>query len=650
MVGVELHMVRAGHFRFGSIFVWKEGIRMQKRLSLIWDLDSIFPGGVRGSLFQRSLEEIRKRTEELDAAVGDRGMLVASATGDAGRPGGPDVANSAAGSLGEDDLKQLADFVLRAQGIAQKLAECSAFTSCATAQDVADQDAQSARADVRHLGARLKQVWTRLDKAFLAMDQSLWEAFLALPEISEIAFALNERREIARRSMPPEKEALASQLAVDGYHAWSEMYHRIAGKIRVAVERDGMTRQLSVAQAQNEMSHHPDRDVRQHVFERYEEAWQEHADLLAACLNHIGGFRLALYRNRGWEDILAEPLADNRIRRETLDAMWHAVGKGAGTVVAYLKRKALVIGADEPAYFDVDAPVGSSGGALSFDEAAELIIETFRSVSPAMAALAQRAFEKRWIEAEDRPGKRAGGFCSSFPLTKESRIFLTYDNSTGAAATLAHELGHAFHHAMVNQLPYLSTAYPMTLAETASTLAEKVVTEASKRAASDINQRLALVDDAARRAVAFFMNIRARFQFELAFYQERRQGAVPASRLSELMLDAQKEAYHGALSVYHPLLWASKLHFYLTSRPFYNFPYTFGYLFSHGVLEWAQAQGSGFEESYKRLLRDSGRMQVEELAQHYMGVDLTRPDFWQRAVTLTLADVVEFLEMTNDKA
>ena len=67
-------------------------------------------------------------------------------------------------------------------------------------------------------------------------------------------------------------------------------------------------------------------------------------------------------------------------------------------------------------------------------------------------------------------------------------------------------------------------------------------------------------------------------------------------------------------------------------------------------MEWARARGSGFEESYKRLLRDSGRMQVEELAQHYMGVDLTRPDFWQRAVTLTLADVVEFLEMTNDKA
>lgn len=623
---------------------------MQQPLSLVWDLESIFPGGVRGSRFRESLEEIRRLTRELSDELGERGddweeVPKESQVGLESQAG----LKSQAGLESKARLAtdRLAAAVLKVQELEMRLHECAAFTSCAVAQDVADQDAQGARMDVRDLGASLKQVWSRIDKAFLAMDEHEWKAFLALPGMDEIAFALKERRDIAQRSMPPEKEALASDLAVDGYHAWSEMYHQISGKMRVVVERDGTTRRLSVAQAQNEMSHHPDRQVRQQIFELYEEAWQEEADLLASCLNHIGGFRLALYRNRGWEDILAEPLADNRIRRETLDAMWHAVGERAETVAAYLERKAQVIGADAPAYFDVDAPVGSSGGALSFEQAAELIVDTFQSVSPAMARLAQTAFENRWIEAEDRPGKRAGGFCTSFPITKESRIFFTYDNTTGAAATLAHELGHAFHHSLVNEMPYLLTGYPMTLAETASTLAEKVVTEASKAAATDFDERLALVDDAARRSVAFFMNIRARFQFELAFYEERRRGAVPAQRLSELMLEAQKEAYQGALSVYHPLLWASKLHFYLTARPFYNFPYTFGYLFSHGVLEWAKAKGKGFEASYKSLLRDSGRMQVEELAERHLGVDLTQPDFWQRAVSLAIADVEEFLVMTN---
>ena len=31
------------------------------------------------------------------------------------------------------------------------------------------------------------------------------------------------------------------------------------------------------------------------------------------------------------------------------------------------------------------------------------------------------------------------------------------------------------------------------------------------------------------------------------------------------------------------MFWASKMHFHLTSPQFYNFPYTFGYLFALGV-------------------------------------------------------------------
>jgi oligoendopeptidase F len=36
-------------------------------------------------------------------------------------------------------------------------------------------------------------------------------------------------------------------------------------------------------------------------------------------------------------------------------------------------------------------------------------------------------------------------------------------------------------------------------------------------------------------------------------------------------------------------------------------------------------------------------MRVEDLARKHLGVDLTRPDFWQDAVNLALADVDRFL-------
>lgn len=58
----------------------------------------------------------------------------------------------------------------------------------------------------------------------------------------------------------------------------------------------------------------------------------------------------------------------------------------------------------------------------SFDQAAAFILENFRKFSPKMADFAQMAFEKSWIEAEDRPGKRPGVIVQNY-LKHKSRVF-----------------------------------------------------------------------------------------------------------------------------------------------------------------------------------------------------------------------------------
>lgn len=115
------------------------------------------------------------------------------------------------------------------------------------------------------------------------------------------------------------------------------------------------------------------------------------------------------------------------------------------------------------------------------------------------------------------------------------------------------------------------------------------------------------------------------------------------------MEEAQKEAFGNALEEYHPLFWASKLHFFITGVPFYNFPYTFGYLFSLGIYAQALAEGKGYEEKYIALLKDTASMNVEDLAMKHLNVDLTKPDFWEKAVQLCTDDVEEFLTLTEGK-
>jgi oligoendopeptidase F len=113
------------------------------------------------------------------------------------------------------------------------------------------------------------------------------------------------------------------------------------------------------------------------------------------------------------------------------------------------------------------------------------------------------------------------------------------------------------------------------------------------------------------------------------------------------MEGAQKEAYCEALDEYHPLFWASKLHFFITGVPFYNFPYTFGYLFSLGIYAQALEEGKGYEEKYIALLRDTASMSVEDLAAKHLQVNLVQKDFWEKAVKICIDDIEEFLQLTE---
>jgi oligoendopeptidase F len=115
------------------------------------------------------------------------------------------------------------------------------------------------------------------------------------------------------------------------------------------------------------------------------------------------------------------------------------------------------------------------------------------------------------------------------------------------------------------------------------------------------------------------------------------------------MRKAQETAFAGALdpSGYHPLFWASKLHFYLTSMPFYNFPYVFGYLFSSGIYDRALREGPAFAGRYAALLRDTGGTTCEDLARKHLGVDLAKPEFWKGAVERVVERTGRFADLAH---
>ena len=591
--------------------------------SLTWDLDVFFKDGSNSEEFRNFLDKIKEEIISFNNEVDNWDSI----------------------HVLHEETKFL-ELLKKLQTNSQMLTQAGAFVSCLQAQNTLDEKASELKGNVAELRAQLNTILTNFDDKLRRIEEDQWQQLLQNPEIKELAFVLNERRELAKEKLPKEQEALVNSLSVDGYHGWGDMYDTLVSQVKIPFEENGEIVELSVGQAHNKFSN-PDRNVRATVFKNWEKAWDEKADMFATTLNHLAGFRLSLYKERGWDEVLKEPLSYNRMQKETLESMWQVISDYKKPLTDYLKRKAELLGIEKLSWYDLDAPIGKVNTQFSYQEGAEFIIQHFGKFGDQLASFTKKAFEDSWIEAEDRAGKRPGGFCTSFPVSGQSRIFMTYSGTPSNVSTLAHELGHAFHSYALKNVHPLKRGYAMNVAETASTFAEMIVADASVKNAKSDKERLPLLEDKVQRSVALLMNIHSRFLFETRFYEERKKGIVSKKRLNELMLEAQKEAYGDGLEEYHPLFWASKLHFFITGVPFYNFPYTFGYLFSLGIYAQAQKEGKGYEEKYMALLQDTGSMQVEDLALKHLNVDLTKRDFWEEGVKLCVKDVEEFLEATK---
>ncbi|WP_195957946.1 M3 family oligoendopeptidase [Enterococcus gallinarum] len=596
--------------------------------SLNWDLDSIFSGGSTST-------QLQERMSQLDAQIKTYRTKV-----DAWQP---DNASQP---------EELAELLSLSETISKGFSQCSSFINALLSANVNDNQAKLLSGDLYAKLPMLQAAETVFSKKLTEISDEDWETLLKEEPFATIAFRLSEIRRDGKELLSEAEETIINTLSLDGLNAWSQHYDTIVASIAIPFTRsDGTTITLSAGQAFNKMMGDPDLEVRAQLFAEWEKAWGEKEDLFADTLNHLDGFRLSNYKLHGVDDYLKEPLEYNRLQKATLDAMWGTIQKNKQPIVDFLTRKAQLFGKEKMEWQDQDAPIilgEMKERTYTFDEAAAFILENFKKFSPKMADFAQEAFEKSWIEAEDRPGKRPGGYCTSLPETRESRIFMTYSNSVNEVATLAHELGHAFHSSVLWDLPQLNQDYAMNVAETASTFAELIVADATLKEAKTKEEKINLLDAKMQNAIAMFMNIHARFIFENSFYQARQKGLVSAEQITEMMVAAQKESYADGLASYHPHFWAAKLHFFIDDVPFYNFPYTFGYLFSMGIYAYANQKGTSFEEEYIALLQDTASMPTEELAQKHLGVDLTKPDFWQAGIDRVLQDIDTFMELTEE--
>lgn len=506
------------------------------------------------------------------------------------------------------------------------------------ATDTTHETATQVEVQLAGVSADLQATYAKVSK-FLGTIQT---DITTDPFLAEYRYYFEEAKKDATHLLSDELEEVLAKMSISGGKAWSQLFDFMWSSAQGEYKGEVVT--LSEIRGK---AYDSDAEVRKSAYEAELKMYDAIKEPIAFSLNHIKKEVLTTSQLRGFESPLAHTLEASRMSRETLDALLEAIREYLPNFRKYLRHKAALLGHENGLpFYDLFAPIGNSSRTFTVEESKDYLIENFKTFSADLAEMTEEFFDKHYIDFYPRKGKVGGAFCANLPMIKQSRVLTNFTGSLSDVVTLAHELGHAYHGLHIENHRPLNQDYSMPVAETASTFNENIIMNTAIKEAND-EEKIALIESQLQDTTQIIVDIYSRYLFETAVFENREQSFMFSKDLEEMMLSAQKEAYGDGLdqSYLHPYMWACKPHYYSTGLSFYNFPYAFGGLFSKGLYAIYQEQPEGFVEKYQELLRATTVSSVEDTAK-VLGVDVSTPEFWKKALAEVAESIEAFIALT----
>lgn len=530
----------------------------------------------------------------------------------------------------------------------ERISSLTSFVKCLGAKNVEDGRVSAAKGRLTEVSAQLDAAAGKLFAAIasLAADSPLWNE----RPLSDWSFVLRERMHDWKSKLSLSDREWLEHFEVRCFTPMGDLFKEFQKGVDFTARRsDGTEERIRAAKLVAVIKGAPDRVLRDSVHAGLVKSYGERKGLYAGRLNELHGFRLTAFERAGTTP-LAVSLAQNRMSEGALKAMRQAILSEIDLVRESVLLRAPFFGSEKLAVFDLMAPAPEKDSQvpqlIPYRDGIGIVKKALGTVDPAMADFIDMMLEKHWIDAVVSDNKIGGAFYSRMNEFRMPRVFTSYMGTLTTVLQQGHELGHAYHYWVMRDMPAILTEFPMTLTETASTFNEALIRRYLLARADD-REAFGMLWQELRSAANFLMNTMVRMEFELKFLEERRSGLVSADLCIELMREAWREWYGDTTDEADDYLWAYKLHYYKTDQLIYNYPYTVGYLLSQGLLTELDRRGDDFMPFYKAMLRDTGRMTVDEIIGTHFKQNAEDPGFWRGCMKGALASIRRFSELTQ---
>ncbi len=508
-------------------------------------------------------------------------------------------------------------------------------------------DTQSA--DALTYSNRMKQALTEAQNRMLFF--SLWwkglqdeHAESLLPHADaypDYRHYLQEMRLFKPYMLEETAERIINVKDTTGINAVMTLYMMLTNRLEFELEVDGELKRMTRGEIMGYV-YSPDPAMRAAAYQSMYTVFKDEAPILAQIyINRVRDWHNENVTLRNFASPIAVRNLVNDIPDKAVDALLEVARHNAPLFQRYFSLKAKWLGMEKLRRYDIYAPLAGSTRDVAYENAVNLVLNTFKRFDLDFASKAQRVFDENHIDSEVRKGKRSGAFCSTVLPSVTPYVLVNYTGKVRDVATIAHELGHAVHSMMAADHSILTQHSSLPLSETASVFAEMVMNEQLLAEETDPLARREILAASVDDIYATVMRQAYFVLFELSAHKAIQENASP-QELDRLYLENLQEQFGDSVDVSDDFQyeWISIPHIYRT--PFYCYAYSFGQLLVLALYRRYQQEGDTFKPGYLKMLAYGGSARPQAILEE-AAIDMTDPSFWQGGFDV-IRDMIDELE------
>jgi len=511
-----------------------------------------------------------------------------------------------------------------------------AFANLLFSTDTIDSQRGALLQRTREVGSAASTHLIFFDLEIGEMPQETFDRVIGDPQLVPYRHYLEHERVLASHRLSEIEEKILEETANTRGRAFGRLFTEISSRQTFRVDDKELTQSELLA-----LFYDPKRETRKTASAALTNTLKQDAHVLNFILNTLFHEKQIMDGLRNFPSPEADRHLDNEIDETVVNTVVDVCVSNYGIVADYYHLKRRLLGLDELTHYDRYAPITGEQTKIPFDEAQEIVLDSFGQFSTQLAEMAEPFFSKRWIDAELKAGKQSGAYCAGITPDLHPYVFMNYVGEPRYVMTLAHELGHGIHDVLAGKQNLFNYHPVLPLAETASTFGEMLVFDKLQATLSSSQERLALLCGKIEDTFATVFRQIAMYRFEQRAHRLRREkGEQPAEAYCELWQNTMQEMFGDSLILgdEHKWWWLYIPHIIRT--PFYVYAYAFGELLVLSLYVQYQQEGPSFVPRYFDLLSAGSSASPAELVAN-MGFDITSPDFWQAGCDLIRQEVEE---------